>query len=629
MGGRAPWEVRRVDQRRVIFVNGEPLFAILAQYRDCRAIRDEGFVKRLRRLGFNCLVAPVGWPERADLSGEWRRYLGDVLRACAQARMALILMPNMLGAPKWFWERHPDHPRPPKGHPRRACFPPPNCPHLRAEFARWMRALHGFVNSHPCGEWVVGYTALIGGEGDVDWELYRFRTWLSDPEFLGAWHEWLKRRYGSVSALNAAWGTSFRNLSEIPAPKRSTKKFDFSRPWLDWVEFLDSYGLEQAEWQARLMKRLSPRKLVMIRWSWPLCWLSVNPWLLLQMPHIDIVQCKDATYREEVVRGVGGVAGRWRVNMACEFSIGRAAGKVVLPEMDIAQKERGRPVPFPSAEDVLRDIPLWSNYAGGQMFYALYKVRPENERAIREAARRAKEIMSTSHPAPKVAFLCSMAFLRAAKFNPSEEAGRFLVSFLWSRRTAMQLVSDALSNVKAPPCPPPTPRLGMVSEHNLEDLSLYEAVFVPAGMEVMARATAEALERFVRGGGKVICFGPAGGVDERGGKREGGILNFLPAFPLGTARGEMSLTFEGGMFRGMGNLDLSDLPFKWRWVLRLRGGAKVWARFDDGSPAVVVNRSERSAILAFDPGPVYIWLLRRGDKRARKLTKLVCFLLRG
>jgi len=211
-----------------------------------------------------------------------------------------------------------------------------------------MMRLHNFVNLHPYSKWVIGYTALIGGEGDVDWEPFRFRIWLSDPEFLDAWGKWLERRYGSISSLNLAWGAKFRCFSRIPVPKRSTRRFDLSPPWLDWVDFLDSYGLEQAEWQASIMKRFSPHKLVMIRWSWLLCWLSVNPWLALKTPHPDIIQCKDASYREEVVGNVGGVPGRWRVNMACEFSIARTGGKIVLPEMDIAQKERRKPIPYPS-----------------------------------------------------------------------------------------------------------------------------------------------------------------------------------------------------------------------------------------------------------------------------------------
>ncbi|HID07561.1 MAG TPA: hypothetical protein EYP10_10515 [Armatimonadetes bacterium] len=316
------------------------------------------------------------------------------------------------------------------------------------------------------------------------------------------------------------------------------------------------------------------------------------------------------------------------MNMACELSISRSCGKVVLPELDIAQRERGKPLAFPSNDDVIRDIPLWANYSGGLMFYALKKVRFENESGLARAIRRAKSILATVHESPKVAFLYSVLNVQSAKRNPAE-AGRmpWVASVEYSLRTGMQLVSDALC-ADAPPCPAPTPRVAMVSEYSLPDLALYKTVVATGNLEVVPASMETALRQFVARGGRLLCFGPLGRINQRGQERPGKCLDLLPCRVEGVTRGKFTLTFvQGETLGALPVLDLSDTRFRAWYALTPNDSARVLAHFADGSPAIVSDASGQVVVLAFDPGPVYAYVVREHGGRARALQRLMDRLL--
>jgi beta-galactosidase len=201
-------------------------------------------------------VGIFSWAVLEPREGEYDfSFLDDIIGLLHEAGISVDLATPTTVPPAWFWKRHPEaHPVTREGlrlgHGSRG-IASPSSPAYRRAAAAITEQLAARYGSHPAVVlWHVHneYGAPIS-EDYSDGSVLAFRAWL-------------QRRYGSIEALNAAWGTRFwgqdyGEWDEIDAPRVSasvvnqTQRLDFARYTSDIL--LECYVAERD-----IIKRYAP-----------------------------------------------------------------------------------------------------------------------------------------------------------------------------------------------------------------------------------------------------------------------------------------------------------------------------------------------------------------------------------
>ncbi len=177
---------------------------------DARRMRDIG-LSRVR-------IGEFAWariePEPGRFDWGW---LDRAINTLAAEGLGIILGTPTATPPKWLVDAMPDmvaidaHGRPRKfGSRRHYCFSHEG---YLAESARITRALAGRYGQHP---------AIVGWQTDNEYGCHDTTYSYSDAA-RRAFRAWLARRYGTITALNEAWGNVFwsmtyRHFDEIDLP---------------------------------------------------------------------------------------------------------------------------------------------------------------------------------------------------------------------------------------------------------------------------------------------------------------------------------------------------------------------------------------------------------------------------
>jgi beta-galactosidase len=191
---------------------------------------------RMRALGLTWVrIAEFAWARIEPAPGrfDWG-WLDRAVEVLGRAGLKVILCTPTAAPPKWLVDRHPDIlPVAADGTVRKFgarrhyCF---SSPRYREEAARITRAVAERYGRNPH----VQAWQTDNEYGDHD-TVHSY-----SPAALAAFRDWLRARYGTIGALNRAWGTSFwsmtysefdqielpNNLVEEPSP---THRVDFLR----------------------------------------------------------------------------------------------------------------------------------------------------------------------------------------------------------------------------------------------------------------------------------------------------------------------------------------------------------------------------------------------------------------
>ncbi|MCA8095253.1 beta-galactosidase [Burkholderia anthina] len=219
--------------------------------------------RRMRALGITQVrIAEFAWsriePSPDEYDWGWLDRAVDVLGA---AGLEVVMCTPTAAPPKWLVDRHPDilaigadgRPRA-FGSRRHYDFSSPSyletsrriCRAIAERYGRHPAVRYWQVdNEMGCHQTVVSYSAAA---------IKQFRMWL-------------KTRYGTIGALNAAWGsvfwgTEYRNFDEIDAPIGTVTEANPSHR-LDYRRFASDELGHYHRMQVNLIREFSPNRPVM------------------------------------------------------------------------------------------------------------------------------------------------------------------------------------------------------------------------------------------------------------------------------------------------------------------------------------------------------------------------------
>jgi beta-galactosidase len=268
-------------------------------------------------------------PSRDDYRFDW---LDRAIGVLGAAGLGVVLGTPTATPPKWLIDAHPDilaHDRDGRprgfGSRRHYCF---SSPRYRAEAARIVEKIAARYGRDP---------RIVAWQTDNEYGCHNTVRSYSPAAKL-AFRHWLAARYGSVDALNEAWGAVFwsleyRSFDEIDLPNLTVTEPNPSHV-LDFSRFASDEVVAFNRMQTDILRRHSPGKPIMHNYmgfyfefdhfrlsddidiaawdSYPLGFLDVFPFPAedkahyLRQGHPDI-----AAFHHDLYRACG--RGRWQV----------------------------------------------------------------------------------------------------------------------------------------------------------------------------------------------------------------------------------------------------------------------------------------------------------------------------
>ena len=196
---------------------------------------------QIKAVGFNTVKCWVDWATAEPQPGEFDFQNLDLLMRLAQERdLRVIVQIYLDSAPDWVGERYPDGRFVDRsGAVITSQAAPGFCidhAGVRGEVIKFLEALSAAANR---------FSALYGW--DV-WSEPHVINWAEFPYLHNAefcfcpssqarFREWLKQKYGTLDALNAAWYRRFERWEQVEPPRAST--ILSYTDYLDWRAFID------------------------------------------------------------------------------------------------------------------------------------------------------------------------------------------------------------------------------------------------------------------------------------------------------------------------------------------------------------------------------------------------------
>ena len=196
---------------------------------------------QIRADGFNTVKTWVDWATAEPRPGEYNFANLDLLLGLSQDRgLRVIVQVYLDSAPDWVGQRYPDGRFVDRsGAVIDSQAAPGYCiDHngVRAEIVKFLAALSQDANKSPAlYGWDVWSEPHV-----INWADF---SYLNDPEFCfcsysqARFREWLKAKYRTLDALNAAWYRSFESWDQVQPPRFPT--ILSYTDYLDWRAFIE------------------------------------------------------------------------------------------------------------------------------------------------------------------------------------------------------------------------------------------------------------------------------------------------------------------------------------------------------------------------------------------------------
>ncbi|MBN2292066.1 MAG: beta-galactosidase [Pirellulales bacterium] len=381
-------------------------------------------------------------------------------------------------------------------------------PEARQVYEKYLRTLIPRIKDHPALHSIClsNEPIFINGE--------------KSPHVRKKWHDWLRREHGDIGTLNRRWGSKHADFDSIDVPP--SEKFESSPIYVDYMRFNRESFAEFHAWMAGIIRDMAPdvplHAKIMVHANFdrslhgPWC---VSPDLFARLSDINGNDCC------KYYRGAGSWACDWlEENMGYDFQRSMGNKLVFNSENHLIPDRNLEPVPPEHIFNV-----FWQGAVHGQSATTTWVW----ERSYSYTS----DITGSILHRP----LCTEAMGRAGLdlMRLAREVGALQnlpleVALLWSpasivrdreHTTLVKQVYEALNFQGV--------RLGFVTERQLRDnlangklppqLANLKLI-VASGVSGTPEATVEALHKFRKGGGRVLCVGPCFTYDEYGHKRE-------------------------------------------------------------------------------------------------------------
>jgi len=196
---------------------------------------------QIKSLGFNTVKTWVDWSTAEPQPGEYHFENLDLLLKLAQQRgLRVVVQIYLDSAPDWVGKRYPD-----------GKFVDRSGAVIESQSAP------GFCIDHPgVRKEIVGFLSELSRRANQFTALYAWDVWsephvinwaefpyLTNPEFCFCpnsqrrFREWLKQKYVTLDAINAAWYRHFQTWDQVEPPRGST--ILSYTDYLDWRAFID------------------------------------------------------------------------------------------------------------------------------------------------------------------------------------------------------------------------------------------------------------------------------------------------------------------------------------------------------------------------------------------------------
>ncbi len=198
--------------------------------------------------------------------------LDEILTACDELGLGVLLGVVLETAPSWLEQAHPDtryvsargHSVPLGGSPAQPSGGWPglclDAPPIRAAATEFVTALVAAAASHPSL-----YAYDIWNEPHIEpawtrdlWATPADRLFCYCAYSIDAFQHWIERTYGSIERLNAAWVRRFTRFAEVRPPTYHGTY----RDWLDWRRFVIDSQTDQMAFRVNLVRSLDPTHLI-------------------------------------------------------------------------------------------------------------------------------------------------------------------------------------------------------------------------------------------------------------------------------------------------------------------------------------------------------------------------------
>ena len=208
-----------------------------------------GEIARMKEVGINCVrIGEFAWSRMEPREGQFEfGWLKDVTDALYRAGIAVIMCTPTVTPPKWLTDKYPETLNVASGGVRAQfggrCHVCKSSPVMREKNRIIVRKMAEEFGKHP---------GIIGWQ--LDNEIFHYGGGCHCPLCARRFCEYLAAKYGTVEALNAAWGAArwsleYRSFDDVIPPRDDT----WNHPTLkaEWLRFQDetlcSYIAEQAD----------------------------------------------------------------------------------------------------------------------------------------------------------------------------------------------------------------------------------------------------------------------------------------------------------------------------------------------------------------------------------------------
>jgi len=215
---------------------------------------------QIRKLGFNTVRCWIDWASGEPEEGQYHFETIDVITKLAEEQgLKVVIQVYMDSAPAWVGRKYPDslfvssngqaiHPESSPGYCRDHAG-------VRAAELKFYTALAERVKKSPA---FAGWD-LWSEPHVINWAT---PTYIDNPEFcfckntIARFREWVKKKYGTLDALNAAWYRHFNSWDEVE-PNRLSTILSYS-DFIDWKNFIADKLGEDLHDRFAAVKRVDP-----------------------------------------------------------------------------------------------------------------------------------------------------------------------------------------------------------------------------------------------------------------------------------------------------------------------------------------------------------------------------------